>query len=43
MKRKDYQKPTMQVFMMKQQQQLLVGSSNGTRNPYGDPITDDWG
>lgn len=26
MKRKDYQKPTMQVVMMKQQQQLLAGS-----------------
>ena len=43
MKRKDYQKPTMQVFMIQQRSQLLAGSFNGTRNPYGDPITDDWG
>ena len=43
MKRKDYQKPTMRVVMLQQRSQLLAGSFNGTRNPYGDPITDDWG
>jgi hypothetical protein len=33
MKRK-YEKPAMQVFELKQQPQLLVGSGGGDRSPY---------
>ena len=40
MKKKMYEKPSMQVFELKQQPQLLAGSAK--RNPYGDPISDDW-
>ena len=42
MKRKDYQKPTMQVFMMKQQQQLLAGSVQSTRSDYGAAQEYEW-
>lgn len=42
MKRKDYQKPTMQVVELQQRTMLLAGSFNGTRNPYGDPEEWDW-
>ena len=38
MKKKMYEKPAMQVFELKQQPQLLVGSLLGDRNnPYGTP------
>lgn len=37
MKKKDYLKPTMQVVMLKQQQQLLAGSTGSVNNP--DPFT----
>lgn len=41
--KRKYQKPAMQVFELKQTPQLLVGSgNNGSRSPYGDPITDSW-
>ena len=34
-KKREYEKPSMKVFMLKQQPQLLVGSSgNGTLNDY---------
>ncbi len=37
-KKKEYEKPSMQVFMLKRQPQLLVGSSgDGNLNPMGDP------
>ena len=37
-KKKEYEKPSMQVFMLKQQPQLLVGSGgDGNLNPMGDP------
>ena len=37
--KKPYEKPSMQVFDLKQQPQLLAGSFTGNRdNPYGDPI-----
>ena len=37
--KKQYEKPAMQVFELKQQPQLLAGSFTGNRdNPYGDPI-----
>jgi len=42
MKRKDYQKPTMQVVMLKQQQQLLAGSVQSTRSGYGEAQEDEW-
>lgn len=43
MKRKDYQKPTMQVVMMKQQQQLLAGSGvQSMRSGYGEAQEEDW-
>ena len=41
MKKKLYEKPTTKVFELKQQPQLL--QSSGDRNPYGDPIPDNWG
>ena len=36
MKKKEYEKPTMQVVQLKQQPQLLAGSVDATRNGYGD-------
>ena len=37
--KKQYEKPAMQVFELKQQPQILAGSFTGNRdNPYGDPI-----
>ena len=37
--KKPYEKPSMQVFDLKQQPQILAGSFTGNRdNPYGDPI-----
>ena len=37
-KRKQYEKPSMQVFELRQQPQLLAGSFRGERNnPYGTP------
>ena len=41
MKKKLYEKPTMQVVKLKQQQQLL--QSSGNRDPYGAPIPGNWG
>jgi hypothetical protein len=36
--KKKFEKPSMQVFELKQQQQLLAGSNgNGDLNPMGDP------
>ena len=41
MKKKDYQKPTMQVVMLKQQQQLLAGSGvQSMRSGYGEANDD---
>ena len=42
--KKKYEKPSMQVFELKQQQQLLAGSSGGIPNsdpytPGGDPFS----
>lgn len=34
MKKKQYQKPTMQVFMMKQRSQLLASSGSGNLDDY---------
>jgi hypothetical protein len=42
MKRKDYEKPTMDVVEVKQQQQLLAGSGGASRDDYGDAIPGDW-
>ena len=36
MKRKDYEKPTMQVVELKQQPQLLAGSTTGNMNDPAD-------
>ena len=37
-KKREYEKPSMQVFMLKQQPALLVGSGgDGNLNPMGDP------
>ena len=42
MKKKDYEKPAMDVVEVKQQPQLLAGSLTGNRdNAYGDP-EDPW-
>lgn len=41
--KKEYEKPLMQVFELRQQPQLLVGSgTNGSRSPYGDPENWNW-
>ena len=43
--RKKYEKPTMRVYPLKKQPQLLVGSGDGNqgnRNPYGDPTNWNW-
>ena len=38
-KKRKYEKPSMKVFELKQQPQLLAGSFTGDRNdPYGDPL-----
>ena len=38
-KKQFYEKPSMKVFELKQQPQLLAGSFTGDRNdPYGDPL-----
>ena len=43
-KKKIYEKPSMQVFELKQQPQLLAGSGfGGNRSPYGDPTNWNWG
>ena len=43
MKRKDYQKPTMQVVILKQQQQLLADSGvKSMRSGYGEAQEEDW-
>ncbi len=39
--KKTYEKPSMQVFDLKQQPQLLQASAG--RSPYGAPIPGDWG
>ena len=37
-KRKQYERPSMKVFELRQQPQLLAGSFTGNRNnPYGTP------
>jgi hypothetical protein len=41
-KKKDYEKPTMEVVPFNQQCQLLADSLESTRVPYGDPIFEDW-
>lgn len=40
--KKKYEKPSMQVFELKQQPQLLVGSVNATRSGYGDAEELEW-
>ena len=43
MKRKDYQKPTMQVVKLKQRQQLLASSGvQSMRSGYGEAQEEDW-
>ena len=41
MRRKEYEKPTMEVVELKQQQQLLAGSTNGQLNDPEDYILED--
>ena len=41
MKKKLYEKPTMEVVQLKHQSYLLQTSSD--RDPYGDPIPGTWG
>ena len=43
MRKKDYQKPAMDVVEVKQQAQLLAGSVGATRGEdYGNAIEDTW-
>lgn len=37
-----YQKPSMKVVELKHQPQLLAGSGEGQRGPYGNPIPLGW-
>ena len=41
MKKKLYEKPTMEVLECEQEVQLLAGSAD--RDPYGNPIPGNWG
>ncbi len=41
-KKREYEKPSMKVFELKQQPQLLAGSNGGNRSPYGAPEKWDW-
>lgn len=41
-KKREYEKPLMKVFRLKQQSQLLAGSVSGIRSPYGTPENWDW-
>ena len=43
MKKKEYERPTMQVVKLKQQSQLLAGSVGASRDGYGDVIEVTWG
>ena len=43
MKKKEYERPTMQVVQLKQQSQLLAGSVGASRDGYGDVIEVTWG
>ena len=43
MKKKEYERPTMQVVQLKQQSQLLAGSVGASRGDYGVAIEDTWG
>ena len=41
MKKKLYEKPSMEVLECEQEVQLLAGSAD--RDPYGNPIPGNWG
>ena len=43
MKKKKYERPTMQVVQLKQQSQLLAGSVGASRGDYGGAIEETWG
>jgi len=42
MKRKKYERPTMDVVEVKQQAQLLAGSVEANRSGYGTATEEDW-
>ena len=42
MKRKDYQKPAMQIVVLQQQAHLMTGSVESTRTGYGTAVEEDW-
>ncbi len=42
MKKKEYEKPAMQVVQLKQQAQLLAGSVGASRGDYGVANEDTW-
>jgi hypothetical protein len=42
MKKKQYLRPSVEVFELNHQQQLLAGSLTSERDDYGDPIDDTW-
>ena len=42
MKRKDYQKPTMQVVKLQHRTMLLAGSLEANRSGYGAATEDEW-
>ena len=42
MKKKQYLRPSVEVFELKQQQHLLAGSLTSERNDYGDSNDETW-
>ena len=42
MKRKDYQKPTMNIVKLQQTQMLMTSCVEATRDSYGTAQEDDW-
>ncbi len=43
MRKKEYERPTMQVVKLKQQSQLLAGSVGAGRDDYGVATEETWG
>ena len=42
MKRKHYEKPSLEVVVLKQTGMLMTSGDEVLRTDYGDPITDTW-
>ena len=42
MKKKEYEKPSLEVVVLKQTGMLMTSGDEVLRTDYGDPITDTW-